>query len=122
MSSPSPLGPVPGLGYTESSTIRDLTRLSGNAADQDSAAVAEEVPVAFVYNTASFVVVMASPADLEDLGIGFSISEGIVDRASDVTHVEVVKHSRGIELQMTIPASAQARLEGRRRGLETRTG
>jgi len=122
MASTSPLGPVPGIGYSESATVRELTRLSGNTTDKGSAAVAEEVPVAFVYNNESFVVVMASPADLEDLGIGFSLSEGIVDRAGDVTKVEVVKHSRGIELQMTIPAAAKSRLENRRRGLETRTG
>src|SRR4051812_32984034 len=111
---PPSLGPVPGLGYSESSTVREMTRLSGSTSGQESAAVAEEVPVAFVYNNESFVVVMASPADLEDLGIGFSLSEGIVDRVGDLTNVEVVKHSRGIELQMTIPASAEARLQSRR--------
>ena len=120
--SSSPVGPVPGLGYSESATTRELTKLSGNSADRGSAAVAEEVPVAFVYNNESFVVVMASPADLEDLGVGFSLSEGIVDRAADVTRVEVVKHSRGIELQMMIPPAAYTRLQSRRRGMETRTG
>src|SRR3954467_8077553 len=96
----SPLGPVPGIGYSEPFSRHELTRLSDAASSVESAAVAEEVPVAFVYNAASFVVVMASPTDLEDLAVGFSLTEGIVDRAAQVERVEIVKHSRGIELQM----------------------
>lgn len=121
MSSP-PLGPVPGLGYAESVSSRELTRLSDAAPIADTAAVAEEIPVALVYNGEAFVVVMASPADLEDLAIGFSLTEGIVDAATDVGRVEVIRHSRGIELQMTIPASAAERLAVRRRGISARTG
>src|SRR5688572_14637141 len=103
---PSPLGPVPGLGYARSVTQRPLTRLSDEPPRSDAAGIAEEIPVAFVYNGESFVVVMASPADLEDLAIGFSITEGIVASRSEIDHMEAVRHSRGIELQMTIPASA----------------
>src|ERR1051326_2827020 len=86
--SSSPVGPVPGLGYSESATTRELTKLSGNSADRGSAAVAEEVPVAFVYNNESFVVVMASPADLEDLGVGFSLTEGIIATPKEIEGVE----------------------------------
>lgn len=120
--SASPLGPVPGLGYAESVSTHPLTRLSDGASVPDSALIAEEIPVAFVYNTESFVVVMASPADLEDLAVGFSITEGIVDRVSDIGRVEVVRQSRGIELQIDIPPANAKRLAERRRGLNARTG
>jgi FdhD protein len=99
-----------------------MVRLSDAPSTTDEAAVAEEVPVAFVYNNDSFVVVMASPADLEDLGVGFSLTEGIIATPKEIEGVEVVKHSRGIEIQMTIPASAFERLGARRRGIEARTG
>ena len=118
----SPLGPVPGLGYSESASTHNLIRLTDQTSEPADAVIAEEVPVAFVYNTESFVVVMASPADLEDLGVGFSLTEGIVDRATEVEAVEVVRHSKGIELQMTIPQAAFDRLSVRRRALDTRTG
>jgi FdhD protein len=118
----SPLGPVPGLGYSQSVSTHELMRLSETTSVADSAAIAEEVPVAFVYNAESFVVVMASPSDLEDLGVGFSVTEGIVDRAGDIERVDVVRHSRGVELQMSIPGTAFARLATRRRALDTRTG
>ena len=118
----SPLGPIPGLGYAESISTHALTRLSDGSSATDSAPIAEEIPVAFVYNTESFVVVMASPTDLEDLAVGFSITEGIVDRPSDVDSIEVIRQSRGIELQIAIPEASGARLAARRRGLNGRTG
>ena len=118
----TPLGPVPGLGYSNPVRGHDLVRLSDQTSTPDRATIAEEVPVAFVYNTDSFVVVMASPSDLEDLGVGFSLTEGIVDRPTDVGDVSIVRHSKGIELQMTIPPEAFARLGNRRRALDTRTG
>src|SRR5258708_20082661 len=111
----SPLGPVPGLGYAESVSTHALTRLSDGTTVPDAAPIAEEIPVAFVYNTESFVVVMASPADLEDLAVGFSLTEGIVDRFSDIGAVEVIRQSRGIELQIGIPEARAARLPERRR-------
>src|SRR5258708_23898090 len=118
----SPLGPVPGLGYAESVSTHALTRLSDGTTVPDAAPIAEEIPVAFVYNAESFVVVMASPADLEDLAVGFSLTEGIVDRFSDIGAVEVIRQSRGIELQIGIPEARAARLAERRRGLNARTG
>ena len=39
--------------------------------------VAEEVPVALVYNGISHTVMMASPVMLEEFGTGFSLTEGI---------------------------------------------
>src|ERR1051325_4625972 len=110
------VGPVPGLGYSDALTRRPMVRLSDAPSTPDEAAVAEEVPVAFVYNNDSFVVVMASPADLEDLGGGFSLTEGIVASAREIKRVEIVKHSRGVEIQMTIPTAAFDRLGARRRG------
>ena len=69
-----PLGPVPGLGYADLISSYPLVRIEDAAATSATAAVAEEIPVALVYNGDPFVVVMASPADLEDLGIGFSVT------------------------------------------------
>ena len=118
----SPLGPVPGLGYAGPVRTHALTRLSDAPPSEDRAAIAEEIPVAFVYNNVPFVVVMASPDHLEDLGAGFSITEGIIDVPADIARMEIVRHSRGIEVQMTVPDAAATRLTDRRRGLTARTG
>jgi formate dehydrogenase accessory protein FdhD len=118
----SSLGADPGLGYGATTRRRDFTRIEHGRALDAHAAVAEEVPVAFVYSGRSHVVMLCSPADLEDLGVGFSITEEIVERAGDVGAVHVVRQSRGIELQIDIPADAADRLSSRLRALAGRTG
>src|SRR5262245_60747122 len=84
--------------------------------------VAEEVPVALVYNGISHVVMLASPMDLEEFGLGFSLSEGIVQAAREVRDVEVRASGGGIEVQMTIAPERFMALKARRRNLAGRTG
>jgi formate dehydrogenase accessory protein FdhD len=82
--------------------------------------VAEEVPVALVYNGRSHVVVMATPADLEDLAIGFSLTEQIVHASEDVQRLGVVRASHGVEVQLEIPVARAEALVAR--SLAARTG
>jgi FdhD protein len=84
--------------------------------------VVEETAVALVYNGVSHVVMMATPADLEDFALGFSLSERILDGAEQLYGVDIVSHPRGIEIQMEVAAPAFARLKARRRNLVGRTG
>jgi FdhD protein len=79
--------------------------------------VAEEVPVSLVYNGLAHAVMMASPADLEDFALGFSLSEGIVASPAELFRVDVVPLDEGILLRMEIEP-----LEEQRRHLAGRTG
>lgn len=99
-----------------------MVRLSEGLATSASSAIAEEVPVAVAYNGEPFVVLMSSPADLEDLAVGFSVTEGVVDDAPEIERIEVVRHSRGVELQIRIPDRQSMRLAERKRGISARTG
>jgi FdhD protein len=117
----SPEHPLFGLGYTEPVREREFTRLEGGQ-QEDRAAVAEEVPVAFIYNGRPHVVMMATPADLEDFAVGFSLTEEIVGSASEISRLEVVRHAQGIELQLAIPEAAAGRLTARGRQLVCQTG
>jgi FdhD protein len=119
---PASLGPVPGLGHADLVSDHPLLRVGEGAAVSESATIAEEVPIAMVYNAEPFVVVMASPADFEDLAVGFSVTEGIVSSSGDLRDIQVVKHSRGVELQMVVPDDAARRIAERRRGISARTG
>ena len=92
----------------------------GLATELDS--VAEETPIAFEYNGISHAVMLASPADLEDLAFGFSLTEGIIDRAGDIFDVEVGVAEQGITLSIEVAAEAFARLKARRRSFAGRTG
>ena len=114
--------PLVGLGYARPSERRDFIRLEGRDATTASAVVAAEVPIALVYNGRPYVVVMGTPADLEDLAVGFSVTEGIVAGASDLRGVEVVRASHGIEVQMEVSTADAERLSDRARGLVSRTG
>ncbi len=84
--------------------------------------VAEEVPIALVYNGVSHAVMLATPLDLEDFALGFSLSEGILRDKSDLYDIEVVKQSQGIELRLEIATEYFVQLKERRRNLVGRTG
>ncbi|MGD8832327.1 MAG: formate dehydrogenase accessory sulfurtransferase FdhD [Pseudomonadales bacterium] len=84
--------------------------------------VIEERAVAFVYNGISHVVMMATPLDLDDLALGFSLSEGILDSPEQLLDLRVVETPEGLELHMTITARRFQALKGRRRNLTGRTG
>lgn len=84
--------------------------------------IAEEVPIAFVYNGISHAVMLASPSDLEDFALGFSIAEGIVENKSDVYGIEIIHQTNGIELQIDIASACFQSLKDKRRNLLGRTG
>jgi FdhD protein len=84
--------------------------------------VAEETPVALVYNGISQAVMMATPADLEDFALGLSLTEGFIADASELLDVEAEEAEEGISLQLQVTAACEARLKQRRRMLAGRTG
>jgi FdhD protein len=114
--------PLVGLGYTEPLARREFTRLAAEGPVSASADIAEEVPVALVYNGRPHVVVMATPEDLEDLATGFSITEDIVHDVDAVERIDVVRASHGIELQIQIASADAERLATHSRGMVARTG
>jgi FdhD protein len=76
--------------------------------------LAEEVPVALSHDGTTQAVMMATPADLEEFGLGFSLTEGIAG-PGEILEVAVVDLGDGIDVQMTLAAGAGARLAARRR-------
>jgi len=84
--------------------------------------VATETAIALVYNGISHVVMMATPADLEDFALGFSLSEGILESAKQLLDCEIAETDKGIELALTITAEPFAKLKEKRRNLVGRTG
>lgn len=82
-----------------------------------SRSVAEERPVALNYCGSTHAVMMATPADLEDFGIGFSITEGIVERAQQISSIEVLESELGLEVRMWVDLDRQEYLASRRRAI-----
>ena len=101
---------------------RDVERHRGIESMRIADAIAEEIPVAFVYNDRPHAVMMATPADLEDFALGFSLSEAIIAAPQECEKVEIVSALAGIELRIAIPPARAALLEDRVRELTGRTG
>jgi len=103
---------------------RRIERWMGAHGEKRVDCIAEEVPVALHYNGRSFAVMMASPEDLEDFAIGFSLSEGLLDARDQLLAVDVQRRLEGIELAMTVaPEAPAARIErGAERLLPGRSG
>lgn len=84
--------------------------------------LAEEVPVALVYNGISHVVMMASPKDLALFAIGFSLSEGIIENRREIYGMDVVEACNGLEVQIELSSRRFMGLKAHRRALAGRTG
>jgi len=84
--------------------------------------VAEEVPVAFLYNDSAFAVMLASPTDLEDFALGFSLGEAVVGDPSEFRLVECRRDRDSIALHAAIPQPRFDALAERRRALSGRGG
>jgi FdhD protein len=112
------------LSSSELSTVREVSvqREQVGAVELVTDYVAEERPVALHYYRLPYVVMLASPADLEDLGVGFTLSEGIVDAADEIRGVELVRDGEGLAVHLTITGERLSRILQRQRNLTGRTG
>ncbi|MGA8651488.1 MAG: formate dehydrogenase accessory sulfurtransferase FdhD [Xanthobacteraceae bacterium] len=84
--------------------------------------VPEETAVAFSYDGGTYAVMMATPQNLEDFALGFSLTEGLVSSAADIRQLDIVEHDNGIELRMWLVEPRAAALSERRRHLAGPTG
>jgi FdhD protein len=83
---------------------------------------AEEAAVAIIHDGTTTAVMMATPDELEDFALGFSLSEGIVERPADVRDLEIVPGERGVEVRLWLEQGHSTRLSARRRRLAGPTG
>jgi len=94
----------------------------GGQASRLSDWLADEVPVALVFNGVSQAVMMATPSELDDFALGFGLTEGLLASAADLHDTETAVVNQGIELRLTVSARCFAALKQRRRTLAGRTG
>ncbi|MEM1114439.1 MAG: formate dehydrogenase accessory sulfurtransferase FdhD [Pseudomonadota bacterium] len=109
---------------SEQDVTRAISRRAWQSGELHEAVdtVVAEVPVALVYNGVSHVVMMATPSDLEDFALGFSLSEGILERPEQLLGLDIVPGEHGIEVQLEIASAPFAALKAKRRNLTGRTG
>ena len=98
---------------------RSAERLSigRDSSSEGMRVVAEETPIAFTYGRDTYAVMMATPSDLEDFAVGFSMTEGVIAKPDEITELEIVKHPKGVELRMALIDDRDVALLNRRRKL-----
>jgi len=110
------------LGYAGPLLEKTAVRWGPAGPEHRTESIAEETPVAIVYNGIPHVVMMATPQDLEDFALGFSLTEELIRTPADLSRVEAVRYSQGIELQVTVSARCEETIASRNRRLSGRTG
>src|SRR3984885_1496861 len=94
----------------------------GDEAHGGTRVVPRETPVALTYNRTTHAVMLASPADLEDFALGFSLSEGIIDQVADILALEIVEVPDGVECRMDLAIDRLEALTKRQRRLAGPSG
>ena len=100
----------------------DVARWRGGALEHATDAVADEQPVAFKYHGVSHVVMLATPMDLEDLAVGFTLSEAIVAAPAEIRAVSLGVVDGALEVNLDIAPERFSALLQRHRNLTGRTG
>lgn len=101
---------------------RRILRMRDGVLSEADDLVVDEHAIALVYNGISHAVMMATPADLEDFALGFSLSEGIIAHAGECYGIDVANGAGGITVDIEIASGAFMALKERRRTLAGRTG
>jgi FdhD protein len=116
--------PLPeSLAFPAASRDVTVARWRAGVVEQVSDRVAEEVPVALTYHGVPHVVMLTTPADLEDLAVGFTLSESIVANRDEIRSVEAVQREDGaLEVRIGVAADRFSELLRRQRNLTGRTG
>lgn len=94
---------------------------AGNAAD-GVREIAAETAVALVFNASTYAVMMATPADIEDFALGFSLTEGLIDSPAEIDAVEVAETPLGVEARVWLAPALAERMAERRRRIAGPTG
>ena len=100
--------------------LRSIWRGSGTT--EGERAIPEETAIAFTYNTASYAVMMATPQDLEDFAVGFSLTEGVISSLDAIESIDIVEEAMGVELRIWLKSPEAAEFLGRRRKIAGPTG
>ncbi len=110
------------LVLDEPSSTAEVVKWRDGASVRTQDCLAEETPVALIYNGVSHAVMLATAKDLEDFALGFSLAEGIVQDASEIYGIEARMQLNGIELHCDISSERFMHLKQRRRTLAGKTG
>lgn len=100
---------------------RRVARFHEGSIEQAEDWIASEVPIALSYNGEAHVVMLATPMDLQDFALGFSLSEAIIAAPNELEAIEIHERIEGIEIAMRIPGPRADAIAARQRNLSGRS-
>ncbi len=112
---PPPSAPLAGC------VQRRVARFNNGSVEQTDDWIASEVPIALSYNGAAHVVMLATPMDLDEFALGFSLSEAIITSPDELESIEIEERIEGIEIGMRIPELRAEAIAARQRNLSGRS-
>lgn len=92
-----------------------VLRPSGSTNEVIQRAIIIEAPVAIEYNGIGYAVMMATPVDLEDFAVGFSLSERLITRADEILAIDMHKAELGSVLRVQLPLANAEKVIARAR-------
>jgi FdhD protein len=125
--SPTPAAPQQDLphkggGLAVASVLAHGTLYTGIGPQRVTWQVPEEVPVAILFNSQAYAVMMATPADLDDFAVGFALAEGIVSDAKDIRGILTLPSEQGLAVDLSVDEAKLNRYRMAKRSLEGRVG
>ena len=106
----------------QTTSDRTIERYSHGVTSRATDVVSEEVPVALIYHGVPHVVMLATPADLEDFAAGFTLSEGLAASLDEIQGIDVKPGEHAIDVHIRIAPARFSALLAQRRNLTGRTG
>lgn len=100
----------------------EIVRIAAGKRTPQTDQLAEETAVALEFNGISYATMLATPADLEDFAIGFSLTEGLVADRREIRGVDVLPACDGVVVQVEIATEREVAMKSRRRAMAGRTG
>lgn len=129
LSSPGDLGhflpDAPREGLTVPTALEapmTIVSFEDTEALQGTRPIPSEVPVNLVYGGIPFAVMMATPSDLEDFAVGFSLTEGVIKGPADIRGIRIETDERGLRLAIDLMPDRMHEHLARKRALAGRTG
>ncbi len=110
--SPRPIAQVPSRVIT----------LDGVVVREGEHTVAVEVAVQVSFADVPFAVMMLTPSDLVDFAYGFSLTEGMIERAAEIREARVAELPDGLALRISLVGDKLHKHLARQRAMTGRTG
>jgi FdhD protein len=92
-----------------------VLRPDAGQAEQLERQLISETPIALEYNGIGYAVMMATPIDLEDFAIGFSLSEQLIDSAAEIAAIDSHKAEKGWIVRIQLPPDKAEKVYARAR-------